>query len=176
MQIRIRIIALKRLNESIGITEVNDMHRILRAAIVGGIVVMTGCGKGEELKTLSSADLETLLKGNTMEGVLVAQSLPFKQYFGANGITVQMIEGKRTGNWQVDSNNEFCIRWGVAKNAEKLGKETGARSTNNTHNKTDKGQCFTIRQDSQGKYLVYSANLGHAATLRKVVPGNPDKL
>lgn len=122
-------------------------------------------------------ELETLLKGNTVDGVLVAQSLPFKQYFGANGVTVQVIQSKRTGTWQVGNNNEFCIRWSTAKGAEKNGRKTDTQENIKTNiKKTDSAQCYSIKQDDQGRYLVYSANLGHAATLRKVVPGDPRKL
>lgn len=149
----------------------NDMRLMFLVAISSGVLVMTGCGKGEDLKTLSSAEIEILLKGNTvtMESAFIAQSRPFKQYFGANGITVQATENKRTGKWHVDNSNNFCILWDMSQKPVKMAKETAAQGADNTE------ACFQVKQDSQGKFKVYSATLGYVGTLGKIVSGNPGK-
>jgi len=150
------------------------MSSILRAGIAVGVIFIAGCSDGEALKTLSSVEIDKLLKGNTIEGVLVAQSRPFKQYFSADGTTVRMTESKRIGKWNVDDTNQLCVRWNVANTPEKMTKETGTHSADNAVDmtKTKKGKCFQIKQDSQGKYSIYSENLVFSGSLHKIVPGN----
>jgi len=145
-----------------------------RAGIMAIVILIAGCSKGEELKTLSSSEIDKLLKGNTIEGILVAQSRPIKQYFGADGITVQVLDSKRIGDWYVDDNDQFCIRWNPAKKQETMAKDARTEETEKAKNK--KGQCLSVKQDINGKYRIYSADLGYAATLLKIVPGNPGKL
>ena len=149
------------------------MRARLLMAILAGVVAMTGCGKAEELKTLSSAEIGQLLKGNTviMESSFVAQSRPFKQYFGANGITVQAADIKRTGRWRIDSNN-FCIVWEKSQAPVKMANETAAQGTYSA----GINSCFQVKQDDRGKYKVYSETLGYVGIFGKIVPGNPWKL
>lgn len=153
------------------------MNNKFCAGIAVIIAVLAGCAQDENLKSLSSMETETLLKGNTIEGVLIAQSRPFKQYFGANGTTVQMIDSKRIGKWYIDDNNQFCIRWSEAKIPEKMARRTEKQGEDNSAETTKPkdGQCLSVKQDSQGKYRIYSAKLGYVASLGKIVPGNPGK-
>jgi ribosomal protein L14 len=149
---------------------------MFRAGILAGVVAVAGCGNAVQLKVLKSAEVEKLLKGNTIEGIIVQQSRPFKQHFGTNGITVQMAGNKRIGKWYVDGNNELCILWNDTQTPETMAKETKTQSGGNVADKTGNERCFSVKQDSQGKYRIYSPELGYVASVKRIIPGNPEKL
>ena len=85
------------------------MHHFYRTLAVSGFAVLVACGSGDNLKSLSSSEIDALLKGNTVEGVQVKQQRAFKQYFGADGTTTQFDEEKRTGKWRIEGDGKFTV-------------------------------------------------------------------
>jgi hypothetical protein len=153
----------------------NAMRYILQAVLVGS-VMLAGCGESESLKELSSAEIEKLLKGNIVEGTLIMQPRAFRQYFGADGVTVQLTDKKRVGRWQIDDKNHFCVRWDKQE-AENGGEKDGvARGTGTVAESNPKGHCFGVKQDSRGKYRIYSVHIGYAAILSSIAAGDPGQL
>lgn len=140
-----------------------------------GMLVLTGCGEAEPLRQLSSAEVDALLKGNTVEGTLVMQSRQFRQYFGADGVTVQVSDNQRRGAWRLEGDDQFCIRWERGDKRGENGEGPAAGKAGAGSDATRKGNCFRVKQDSKGNYRIFGTTLGYTALVTKVVPGNAVK-
>jgi hypothetical protein len=134
-------------------------------------VSLVGCGNKEQLKQLTSTEIQILISGNTVEGMAHKQNKVFRQYFGKNGDTVQVLDVKRTGKWRVDDNNQYCVLWTSVQRGEKA-----KADKKNADSRRQKERCFAVNQDSQGAYRVINNNQNSILTIQKIVPGNPEKL
>lgn len=151
------------------------MHHFYRALAISGFSALLGCGVGDNLKSLSAADLETLLKGNTVEALRVKQQRPFKQYFGADGTTTQVGEEKRTGKWHIEGDG-YCVAWDTTRTPGKKPRKADIDRDDAETDSTPKERCLSVKKDVEGAYRVFNQNNQHVLTFQKVVAGNPNKL
>ena len=79
--------------------------------VLFALLTIAGAAHAEGEK-LSAAELMALLAGNTAIGDWHGR--PYKQYFGANGSTSYMAEGRppSPGRWKVDeATGDYCSWW-----------------------------------------------------------------
>ena len=130
------------------------MKHISRLAIICGFLAINLLGVSFAGEPLGKDALETLIKGNTIEGKKVKWDTTYKMYFDASGkfIRTDSLNNKDRGEWRIESDGSLCIIRGKEK-------------------------CRIIKQRSDGGgYDLYNLLGKLLLTIDKVSPGNPYNL
>ncbi|MEJ2657248.1 MAG: hypothetical protein P8012_08615 [Desulfobacterales bacterium] len=126
------------------------MNHIWRWAIVCGFLAMNISGPSFADVRLDKSALETLIKGNTVEGRNIKWKTTYRMYFDPTGRF-----------WRIDSRyNKEKGEWHVEKNGtlRMSGRKVNYRK---------------VKQRSGGGYDVYGDRGTVIWTIDKVTPGNP---
>ena len=129
------------------------MNHISRWAIVCGLLAMNLLGLSFAGEQLDKGTLETLVKGNTVEGKKIKWKTTYKMYFDPSGkfARTDSLNNKEGGEWQIESDGTLRM----------IGRKENNR---------------TVKQRSDGGYDVYNARGQVIWTIDKVVQGNPYNL
>ena len=129
------------------------MNHISRWAIVCSFLAMNLLGLSFAGEQLDKNTLETLIKGNTVEGKLIKWETTYKMYFAPSGTfrRIDSLNNKTGGEWYVESDGTLHM----------IGRKEKYRM---------------VKQRSDGGYDVYSPRDQVIWTFEKVSPGNPYNL
>jgi hypothetical protein len=129
------------------------MYHISRWAIVCGLLAMAFLGQSFAAEQLDKGTLETLIKGNTVEGKKIKWKTTYKMYFDPSGKfwRIDSLDNKERGKWSVE--NDGTLRMTGRKERDR-----------------------TVKQRSDGGYDVYNVRGQVIWTMDKVTPGNPYNL
>ena len=125
------------------------MNRILHWSIIFGFLFMNLLGLSFAGEQLGKDNLETLIKGNSVEGKKIKWKTTYKTYFDPSGKfkRIDSLNNKESGEWRVESDGKLCM----------IGR---------------KENCFTVKQRSDGGYDVHNTVDEVTWTIDKVFPGN----
>jgi len=87
-------------------------NRMSRRLIVAGLCASLALPAAAQSVKLRPAEITALLQGNTAVGLW--DGVPYRQYFGADGVTIFAQPGARSarGDWRVDeARSEYQSRW-----------------------------------------------------------------
>lgn len=123
---------------------------MLRTSISIGLLLMILIGWAYADEQLDKEALETLIKGNTVEGKIIKWKSTYKMYFDPSGKfrRIDSLNNKEGGDWYVEDDGKLIM----------IGRKKKYRS---------------IRQHSDGGYDVYNPSGQVIWTMDKVIPGNP---
>lgn len=132
------------------------MNPILRWSIVFSLLAMNFSGLSFAAEQLDKATLETLIKGNSVEGKKIRWKTTYKMHFDPSGkfSRIDSLNNEERGAWRIESDGALCM--------------TGLRR--------EKERCRTVKQRSDGGYDVYNVRGQVIWTMDKVSPGNPFSL
>jgi len=126
------------------------MKHLKYVAIIFGFFAMSLTGLSFAGEHLDKDTLETLIKGNTVEGVRVAWKTSYKMYFDSSGKFKRIDSNNTTdkGEWEVKKDGSLCIIKGKTK-------------------------CRWANKRSDGGYEVTNLLDKLLWTITKVSPGDP---
>ena len=129
------------------------MNHILRWVIVFGFMAMSLPGLSFAVEQLDKQTLETLIKGNTVEGRNLKWKTTYKMYFAPSGRfkRIDSLDTRYGGEWYVERDGMLRM----------VGRKEKYR---------------TVKQRSDGGYDVYGVSGNLIWTMDKVIPGNPYNL
>lgn len=132
------------------------MNHILHWSIVFSLLAMNLSGLSFAAEQLDKATLETLIKGNSVEGKKIKWKTTYKMHFVPSGkySRIDSLNNEERGEWRIESDGMLCM--------------TGLRR--------EKERCRTVKQRSDGGYDVYNVRGQVIWTMDKVSPGNPFSL
>lgn len=85
----------------------------MKHLMAAGLMMLAGAATAQELAVkLTAAEITQALEGNTAVGLW--EGVPYRQYFGADGVTFFAQDDARTarGEWRVDAEvDEFQSLW-----------------------------------------------------------------
>lgn len=120
-------------------------------AFATGLAAVPQPGTAAETR-LKSAEIKTLLTGNTAEGKYIKWKTTHKMFFDASG-KIRRTDSRNNnekGSWSVNDQDELCIN-------------------------VRKRRCNEVMKRDDGGYNVYR-NKRLLFTFDKILPGNPYKL
>jgi len=131
------------------------MNHISRWTIVCGFLAMNLLGLSFAGEQVEKGALETLIKGNTVEGKKIKWKTTYKMYFDSSGkfSRIDSLNNKESGEWSVECDGTLCL-------------------SKNVH----KEKCRTVKQRSDGGHDVYNVRRQVIWTMDKVTSGNPYNL
>lgn len=129
------------------------MNNVSRWAIVCGLLAMNLVALSFAGEKLDKDTLETLIKGNTVEGKKIKWKSTYKMYLDPSGEfrRIDSNNNNEGGVWRVESDGTLCM--------------TGRKEN-----------CRAIKQRSDGGYDVYSDRGQVVWTMDKFSPGDPYNL
>lgn len=128
------------------------MRRVLVAIVIGVLFGVCGGGVAMAAKSLSQAEAEQLIKGNTVEGVN-RWNKQMTWYFDPSGELRKRdhLGNKGKAKWNIDKKGQLCYQ-----------------------DKHDKNEiCGAIVPQGEGAYDV---EIPGAWKWKKITPGNPNNL
>ena len=130
------------------------MNHISRCTIACCFLAISLPGLSFAGEQISKDTLETLIKGNTVEGKKIRWETTYKMYFDPAGtfMRIDSLTNKDGGEWYVASDGLLC---------------TTARK---------KERCRSVIQRSDGGYEVYNKREEVVWTMDKISPGDPYNL
>ncbi len=129
------------------------MNHISRWTIVCCLLAMTLSGLSFAGGQLDKGTLETLIKGNSVEGKRIKWKTTYKMYFEPSGMfrRIDSLNNKESGEWEIESDGTLCM----------IGR---------------KKRCRAVKQRGDGGYDVYNRRDEVVWTMDKVTSGNPYNL
>jgi hypothetical protein len=129
------------------------MNHISRRVIICGLLAMNLLGLSYAAEQLDKDTLETLIKGNTVEGRKIKWKTTYRMYFDPSGKfqRIDSLNNKEGGEWHVERDGKLRM--------------TGRKE-----------KYRTVKQRSDGGYDVYNRRGQVIWTMDKVSPGNPYNL
>lgn len=132
------------------------MNHILRWSIVFSLLAMSLSGLSYAAEQLDNGALETLIKGNTVEGKRIKWKTTYKMYFDPAGrfTRIDSLNNEERGEWRIETDGTLCM----------IG------------HRREREKCRTVKQRNDGGYDVYNVRGQVIWTMDKVSPGNPFSL
>ena len=126
------------------------MRHVSYVAIICCFLAMNLLGLSFAGEHVDKDTLNTLIKGNTVEGIRVAWKTSYKMYFDSSGKfnRIDSNNSKDKGEWEVKKDGSLCIIKGKEK-------------------------CRWVKQRSDGGYEITNLLDKLLWTITKVSPGDP---
>jgi len=129
------------------------MNRNMHINLIIGFLLMSLFGWAYADDQLDKATLETVIKGNTVEGKKIKWKTTYKMYFDPSGKyrRIDSLNNKEGGDWRVEKDGKLTM----------IGRKEKHR---------------IVKQRGDGGYDVYNTSGQVVWTMDKVIPGNPYEL